>query len=133
MAVLPPGTRLHLMYLEERLKLLPPGRFLEIGPGSGEITQLLLDKGWSGKSFDLEEQTIAKLNERFHTQLADRRFTAVNENFLSTVSTEHSKVDLVISCMVMEHLEDASELKFMSAARDSLVPRGMTRGPLSAA
>jgi hypothetical protein len=46
--VLPPGTLLQLMYLRERLEKLEPGRFIEIGPGSGEISKLLLDLGWGG-------------------------------------------------------------------------------------
>ena len=40
--VLPPGTILQLMYLRERIKLLTPGRFVEVGPGTGTITALLL-------------------------------------------------------------------------------------------
>ena len=46
--VLPPGTILQLMYLRERLENIKPGRFIEIGPGSGEISGLLLDLGWTG-------------------------------------------------------------------------------------
>jgi len=37
MNVLPPGTILQLMYLRERIQRLPVGRFVEIGPGGGEI------------------------------------------------------------------------------------------------
>jgi len=42
MRTLPPGTILQLMYLKERLVNIKPGRFVEIGPGSGEISGLLL-------------------------------------------------------------------------------------------
>jgi 16S rRNA A1518/A1519 N6-dimethyltransferase RsmA/KsgA/DIM1 with predicted DNA glycosylase/AP lyase activity len=52
MVVLPPGTLLQLMYVQERIRLVAPGRFIEIGPGGGEITKLLLDHGWSGYSYD---------------------------------------------------------------------------------
>ena len=50
MRALPPGTILQLMYLRERLRNIKPGRFIEIGPGSGEITRLLLELGWAGAS-----------------------------------------------------------------------------------
>jgi hypothetical protein len=42
MVVLPPGTLLQLMYLGDRLKDIPAGRFIEVGQGSGEITHRLL-------------------------------------------------------------------------------------------
>ncbi len=112
MAVLPPGTLLQLMYLRERLRRLPPGRFIEIGPGSGEITRLLLDRGWSGRSYDLEAKTIESLGHRFAREIAERRFVPVNEDYLQAQETE--KVDLIISCMVMEHLEDPKQAAFMS-------------------
>ncbi len=48
MRVLPPGTILQLMYLRERLRDINPGRFIEIGPGSGEVTSVLLELGWGG-------------------------------------------------------------------------------------
>lgn len=73
MTVLPPGTLLQLMYLEERLRKIPPGRFIEVGPGSGEITQALLSRAWSGRSYDLEAKTISKLEDRFAAQIAQRR------------------------------------------------------------
>lgn len=126
MSVLPPGTLLQLMYLEERLRALPPGRFIEIGPGSGEITQLLLDRGWQGRSYDLELRTIDKLSVRFEQEIAARRFRAINEDFLAAGSAE--KVDLVISCMVMEHFDDQAESRFMQVAADALEPLGMMIG-----
>ncbi len=126
MNVLPPGTILQLLYLKERLQRRPPGRFIEIGPGSGEITQVLLDCGWSGSSFDLGLETIAKLRERFKNEVAEQRFTPVNADYLSTPIGE--PVDLVISCMVMEHLEDDKESAFMAKSADCLKPDGIMMG-----
>ena len=50
MRKLPPGTILQLIYLRERLENIKSGRFLEIGPGSGEICGLLLELGWRGEA-----------------------------------------------------------------------------------
>jgi SAM-dependent methyltransferase len=116
------------MYLEERLRQVRPGRFIEIGPGSGEITQTLLDRGWTGRSYDPEERTIQKLKERFATQVAESRLVAVNEDFLAADSDQMAKVDLVISSMVMEHLEDPLESRFMIVAERVLNPSGMMIG-----
>jgi SAM-dependent methyltransferase len=127
MVVLPPGTLLQLMYLRERLSQIPPGRFIEIGPGSGEITRLLLDRGWSGYSYDLEARTIAALKERFSKEISENRFTPINGDYLS-VTPSHEKVDLVISCMVMEHLEDAAQHTFIQRSEDSLKKGGLMIG-----
>lgn len=126
MKVLPPGTILQLLYLKERLRHRAPGRFIEIGPGSGEITQVLLDRGWSGSSFDLGLETIANLRERFKDEISEQRFTPINADYLRTPIAE--PVDLVISCMVMEHLEDDMEAAFMAKSADCLKPEGVMMG-----
>ena len=127
MVVLPPGTLLQLMYLRERIRQARPGHFIEIGPGSGEITRLLLDHGWSGCSYDLEAKTVATLRERFAKEIAEQRFTPINDDFLLT-PPPHEKVDLVISCMVMEHLEDDAQNAFMKMSADCLKKEGVMIG-----
>jgi SAM-dependent methyltransferase len=128
MSVLPPGTLLQMMYLEERLRHVPPGRFIEVGPGGGEITQVLLDRGWRGRSYDLEARTISKLAQRFDRQIVEQRFCALNEDFLTSDPDATEKADLVISCMVMEHLDDTAESQFMRVAGQALKPSGMMIG-----
>lgn len=128
MVILPPGTLLQLIYLRERLKRLPVGRFIEIGPGSGEITNLLLKQGWSGYAYDLEAKTIEALGERFHDYVANGRLAGVNENFVISPPPSSEKVDLVISCMVMEHMDDAQELMFMDQAARCLKKYGVMIG-----
>jgi SAM-dependent methyltransferase len=126
-AVLPPGTLLQLMYLRARIRQIPPGRFIEIGPGSGEITRLLLDHGWSGCSYDLEAKTIAALKDRFAEEIAQNRFVPINGDYLSTRPASE-KVDLVISCMVMEHLEDDAQSAFMQVSAQCLKKEGVMIG-----
>ncbi|MGO4303085.1 class I SAM-dependent methyltransferase [Cupriavidus sp. RAF12] len=124
--VLPPGTLLQLMYLKERLQTMPPGRFVEIGPGAGEITKLLLDSGWTGCSYDLEARTISALKERFGKEIAAQRFAAINQDYVASETDE--PVDLVISCMVMEHLDNAQESAFMQQSRARLAKGGRMIG-----
>jgi SAM-dependent methyltransferase len=117
------------MYLRERLRQLPPGRFIEIGPGSGEITRLLLERGWEGCSYDLESKTISSLRERFSKEIAEHRFTPINEDYLLSPSLhDDEKVDLVISCMVMEHLEDDMQFSFMKISKACLKKGGVMIG-----
>ncbi|OUS10695.1 hypothetical protein A9Q89_10675 [Gammaproteobacteria bacterium 53_120_T64] len=125
--VLPPGTLLQLMYLRDRLRQVTPGVFIEIGPGSGEITRLLLDQGWSGKSYDLEAKTIASLKGRFYKEIAEHRYTPINEDYLN-MSASTGKVDLVISCMVLEHLEDKVQFSFMQKSKKCMKVGGIMIG-----
>ncbi|MBC7602565.1 MAG: methyltransferase domain-containing protein [Ramlibacter sp.] len=128
MAVLPPGTLLQLMYLKERLRSVPAGRFIEIGPGSGEITRLLLDHGWAGSSYDFESGTIDSLKQRFSPEISGGRFLPVNQDFLQATADEVVKADLVISCMVMEHMDDQGQHAFMRKALQVLQPQGAMIG-----
>jgi len=115
------------MYLRERLRQVPSGRFIEIGPGSGEITSLLLDLGWSGSSYDLEAKTIEALKVRFAKEITEYRYMPINEDYLSYLAAEE-KVDLVISCMVMEHLEDNAARSFMQMSKECLSNNGVMIG-----
>lgn len=125
--VLPPGTILQLMYLRERLGRVAPGRFIEVGPGSGEISQLLLDCGWQGTVFDLDALTIKRLKERFSRQIEQGRFEAINADYLS-FPIEKASCKLVISCMVLEHLDDRCEGLFLGKSCQVLAPSGLMIG-----
>lgn len=127
MAVLPPGTLLQLIYLRERLARVPAGRFIEVGPGSGEITGLLLEMGWQGMSLDLHAPTIESLRRRFQQQIDEGRFVALRQDF-NTMDISGPQVELVISCMVMEHMEDDQEVLFVQQAARCLAPGGMMIG-----
>jgi len=121
--VLPPGTLLQLMYLGERLRGMQPGRFVEIGPGSGEVTRVLLDAGWTGRSYDLGGETVAALRERFAPEIAAGRYEPVHGDYLASAAGEPA--DLVISCMVMEHLDDGKQAEFMQRSARQLHPQGV--------
>jgi len=123
MNILPPGTILQLMYLKERLKALPPGRFVEIGPGAGHISALLLELGWSGVSFDLEPSTIAELESRFAREIGTGRYRPVVGDWLASANEE--QFDLVLSCMVLEHFDEEGESLFVDVAKRKLSPQGV--------
>jgi phospholipid N-methyltransferase len=125
-SVLPPGTILQLMYLRERLSLLQPGRFVEIGPGQGRITELLLQHGWRGQLFEFSTPAVENLRQRFAAEIAEGRLDIQATTFLKAPGT--ASADLVISCMVMEHLDDAEQARFWAVAAEHLRPGGLMIG-----
>ena len=128
MRALPPGTILQLMYLRERLVNIKPGFFIEIGPGSGEISGLLLELGWVGVSHDLNLRTLDRLRDRFKNQISEGRFDARNEDFLKADASSFGRTDLIISCMVMEHFSDELENKFVQRSAELLTDDGFMVG-----
>ena len=104
---LAPGNILQLMYLRDRLRNYKPGSFIEIGPGAGDISNLLLSLGWTGTSYDLEPTTIDHLRTRFRQEIKAGRYAPVCEDFLAT--QDKTSVDLIISAQVIEHLSPTEE------------------------
>jgi phospholipid N-methyltransferase len=123
-SVLPPGTLLQYMYLRERLQQHAPGRFVEIGPGYGDITALLLSMGWHGIVYELSPESAAHLHTRFAHEIAQNQLIVELGDFVTTVQPAAS-ADLVISSMVIEHLSDDDERAFMMQARHVISPRGI--------
>jgi SAM-dependent methyltransferase len=128
MTILPPGTILQLMYLRDRFSGIEPGRFLEIGPGSGEVSGLFLELGWTGLSYDLESSTVERLRRRFSREIQEGRFDAKTLDFLAVVESSTNKVDLIVSCMVMEHLSADLEEAFMRRSSEMLGHGGLMIG-----
>lgn len=128
MSVLPPGTILQLMYLTERLKILTPGRFIEIGPGSGEISSLLLKLGWKGVACDLEWRTVERLRMRFTKEISEGRYELINDDYFGLRPSQNNKFDLIISCMVMEHFTEDMETRFMMHSHEFLSNDGLFIG-----
>lgn len=128
MNVLPPGTILQLEYLRERLRKVTPGQFIEIGPGAGETSSLLLNLGWKGVAYDLEMRTVERLKTRFPQEISEGRYDVSNQDFFTLTPDSINKVDLIISCMVMEHFNDEMESKFLQQSRELLNDHGLMIG-----
>jgi len=123
--VLPPGTILQQMYLKERLKLLNPGKFIEIGCGQGILSYLLLKLGWQGIGYDLNPQSLSKAFDLNKKAIQLGKYELINENWLESNYQYGDKVDLIISCMVLEHLNEQEEEHYFKQCKHFLKDNGM--------
>ena len=122
---LPPGTILTLMYFYQRIKNIIPGTFIEVGPGTGEITKILLKLGWTGIAIDMQPICIEILRLRFSTYIDKNKLQLFQSDFLNLDLSEvvSEGVDLIISNQVMEHLDCDDEAKFLVKSRELLINR----------
>jgi len=82
----------------------PPGRFVEMGAGTGHMTRLFLDRGFSGACHDLGEDS----RQMMRSNLADagERMRVVDD--LSELSPE--EFDYLFAFEVLEHIESDQEV-----------------------
>ena len=121
--ILPPGTILQQMYLKERLRSVSGGRFIEVGAGQGIVSKTLLDLGWSGRAYDLNAQSLAVAAQLNRLAVSEGRYELEQRDWLDVATTQ--PVDLVVSCMVLEHLAEADEARYLEHCRRALKPRGL--------
>lgn len=117
----PPGTILQHLYLKERATAWQPGTFVEVGVGSGHLSNVLLSLGWSGTGYDLNPSSLARASSVNRAFVDSGRFSVRNVDWL-TQDVEPQSVDLVISCMVLEHLDDANVTRYFTQAARQLRP-----------
>lgn len=111
------------LYLKERCAAWAPGEFVEVGVGSGHLSSVLLSLGWSGTGYDLNASALERatsLNQEF----VDSRRFAVREGDWLNSGDEPQSVDLVISSMVLEHLDEEQVARYFEHAARQLRPGG---------
>jgi SAM-dependent methyltransferase len=114
---LPPGTILMKMYLEERLRAVQPGSFVEVGAGQGIMSRMLLDLGWQGTAYDLNEDANAIAKAVNRAAILEGRFKVFECDWLDAAT---GPADLIASCMVLEHLSQADESRYFEKCKSSL-------------
>lgn len=123
---LAPGHVLQFLYVKERVRKRRPSprTFVEVGAGNGYLSRELLKLGLTGTGFDVNPDACdnnRRLNER---AMASGRYAVRCEDFLS-VPPPGQPVDMIISSMVIEHL-DAREVEgYFSRCRELLCPGGV--------
>lgn len=114
-----PGRTLTEAFLHQRLPLLlRPGRIrvLEIGCGSGSLTRLLAEAGYSGEYVGVD------INNRF-VETAEPEFT---RTFVQADVHEYQterRFDLVVSISALEHISHDREI--ITRLRELVAPGGL--------
>jgi SAM-dependent methyltransferase len=106
--------------------------FYEFGSGDGHLSRLLLEHGFTGRGFDINAEA-----NMFNRALNAHSISAGRYEVEHTSFIDHevlSKVDLVCSSMVIEHLDESLVAAYLSKAKSllreggrivTLVPAGM--------
>jgi SAM-dependent methyltransferase len=121
--VLPPGTILQRIYVRKRVQRLRPGRFVEVGTGEGFLSRLLLDLGWTGLGWDLNANALERARALTQPYIEQGRFDLHHGDWLASEQLE--PFDLVLSGMLLEHLDDAAERRYFERTAADLAPDGL--------
>jgi hypothetical protein len=121
--ILSPGSVLQCMYFRERLGHLAPGRFVEVGAGQAHLSGVLLEHGWTGIGYDLTDLGLTGAPRVVTAALRDGRYAHRVQNWLETDPPD--RVDLVVSAMVLEHLDEGQEISYFKKAESQLSPGGL--------
>ena len=122
-SVLAPGTILQHMYLAERLRPMRPGRFIEVGVGRGDLSRLLLERGWRGVGWERSAEAARSAARVNAGHLAAGRYELHVGDWLTAAPDRPA--DLVISSMVIEHLPAEQEAEYFARARRTLGRGGL--------
>ena len=122
--ILAPGTILQQLYFKDRIAGLGKGTFIEVGPGEGHMSGLLLGLGWTGVGVEPDEESASRLSRL--AEIAGGRYEVLCDDWLRPRRPERlpRRVDLIVACMVLEHLDDADERLYFQRCEYHLGPRG---------
>lgn len=124
---LPPGTILQLMYVRERLRDLRPGTFIEIGVGQGYLSRELLRLGWRGTGYEPDAHSAAAAQANNADAIREGLYRIVEANWLDDAALgagRLDRVDLILSSMVLEHLDEPDEARYFARCAGLLAPGG---------
>ncbi len=124
---LPPGNILQQLYLRERIKRIskhkPPQKFLEIGCGNGHISNVLLNNGYRGVGVDLNASACNNNQQLNKKHIEKGNYKVIYGDFLTLPLNE--QFDIILSCMVIEHLTEEQLNIFFKKVKHLLIDGGI--------
>lgn len=100
-------------------------RFVEVGCGAGDLSAILLERGYQGMGVDFSSSAIAMASENLKAPLAEGRYQLLEGDIMQSdnVAKYHKAFNLSLSMMVMEHIED--DVQFIKNLAELTIPEGM--------
>lgn len=84
--ILPPGSILQHMHFIKQIRGRAPGYFMEIGPGNGLLSKILLKANWKGVGFEFDKTTASILRNETKKYLNNKQYTISNTDFVKSKS-----------------------------------------------
>jgi ubiquinone/menaquinone biosynthesis C-methylase UbiE len=101
----PPGTFCTREALRDALADRGGQTFLDVGCGGGDFSRLLCEAGLTGVGVDFSERAVAIAGKTLAPYIAEGKYR-LHLGDVHDLPPNFAKVDLAISYMVMEHVED---------------------------
>lgn len=117
----PPGSICQNKAIFDVLANKSPQTFLEVGCGSGDLSKKLLARGMTGVGVDFSSRAINLAAEELRDFTETGRYELF-EGDVFELPLQENYFDLVISMMVMEHIED--DRNFLSRLFSLVKPGG---------
>jgi putative AdoMet-dependent methyltransferase len=114
------GYRDVLRWVVQQAQITPTSRVLELGSGTGNLSELIASCG-ELVSVDVSENMEAIAKRRMR-HLANRRF--IKADILEGFTQELGKFDAVISTYAVHHLTDQEKPRLFALIFDHLLPSG---------
>jgi 2-polyprenyl-3-methyl-5-hydroxy-6-metoxy-1,4-benzoquinol methylase len=101
----PPGTHCAYEALRDVVKRLHARSFVDVGCGRGAFSKLLCSMGMSGFGIDFSPSAIETTSKTMRKEIDDGRYAAILGD-VTSLDRQVPPVDIGLSLMVMEHVED---------------------------
>jgi SAM-dependent methyltransferase len=101
--------------LVERYAAAGKGKMLDIGCGDGLLLQAGLDRGWQAEGYDVDKETVGRVEKRIGVPIQCGDFTGLD--------WQDDRYDLVTMHQVLEHLKEP--LAYLKIIRNILKQGGV--------
>ncbi len=117
----PPGTWCHNEAVGEMITKSGARTFIEVGCGAGDLSKRLCQRGMTGIGLDFSAEAIKQAKENLAEYIANGQYRLIQGDILEFEESQE-KVDLGVSMMVMEHVED--DVDFLQKIARCVKPGG---------
>ena len=117
----PPGTWCHYDAVMQLVKNSKAKTFVEVGCGAGDLSFRLCEMGLKGYGIDFSAEAIKIASEKMRKYIENGQYQLIQGDIFA-IESQGIKVDLGLSMMVMEHVQD--DTLFLKKIQKVIQPGG---------